>query len=383
VEIFTPLDPAMLADPYPVYAELRRRDPVHWHDQLNAYVLSRHSDCDRVLQDPQTFVSDFRAIGDEVPEAFLSLQTLDPPDHGAVRRIVLAALKGTDLRSWLADVGAATDKLLSSLGEGEFDFVTEFAEPLAASSMCSLFGVPLLEDEEAFRTAQRDLVLSMDAGLAPERGPVGMRARAYLSELIEPWSVRPPTAGLLSRVDFDAAGEHLPHLVNSLRAIFVAGYSSSSSMLGSGVRVLVDHDLLAGGEPPAATTSMFHELVRYVGPVQAESRAVVGDVQIGGRQLSRGDIVVTVLGAANRDPEVFDAPDELRLDRNPNPHLGFGKGIHSCIGARLALRLITGVLGSLAVRYRIELAGDPVQRPTATLRGLDRLPVRLRAREQR
>lgn len=386
MEIFQPLDPAMLADPYPVYAELRRQDPVHWHEEFHVYVLTRYRDCDRVQQDPQTFVADFRAAGNEVPEKFLvpeefqSMQTLDPPDHGTVRRIVLAALKGVDLPAWLAEVRAVADKLLSTVGEGELDFVTEFAEPLAARSMCSLFGVPLLEDEEAFLAAQRDVITSMDWWLAPERGPAGMRARAYLSELIEPWAVRPPSTGLLSRVDFDAAGERLPYLINSLRAIVVAGFSPSSSMLGSAVRVLAEHGFFDREEPCAVTTTMIHELVRYAGPVQSDFRAVVRDVQLGERLLTRSDVVFTMLGAANRDPDVFEAPDQLRLDRASNPHLGFGKGIHSCVGARLAHRVLLEVLGLLAKTYRIELAGDPVQRPTATLRGLSRLPLRLQTR---
>lgn len=380
MEIFWPLDPTMVADPYPVYAELRRQDPIHWHEQVHSYVLTSYRDCDQVLQQPQTFASDFRAIGDEVPKEFLSLLNLDPPDHDVIRGIVLAALKRVNLPTWLADVGTVADKLLSTIGESEFDFVTEFAEPLAARSMCLLFGLPLLNDEQAFLAAQRDLVVGMDWWLAPERGPAGVRAARYLIDLIEPWTVRPPATGLLSQVDFDAAGERLPYLINSLRAILVAGFSPSSSMLGNAVHVLVEHGFFDREDPCAITTTMIHELVRYAGPVQAGPHAVVQDVQLGERLLTRSDVVVTMLGAANRDPDVFEAPDQLRLDRAVNPHLGFGKGIHSCVGARFALRVLLDVLGLFAKTYRIELAGDPVQRPTATLRGLNRLPLRLRIR---
>ncbi|MGH3941366.1 MAG: cytochrome P450 [Pseudonocardiaceae bacterium] len=380
VEIFQPLDQVMLADPYPIYADLRRRDPVHWHEQFNVHLLTRYSDCDRVFSDPQTFSADVRAFDDEVPDEILSIQMLDPPDHGVVRRMVLAALKGVDLQAWLADVSAMAEKLFSTVGEGEFDFITEFAEPLAARSMWTLFGVPLFEDEETVRTMQRDIILSMDSWVVPECGPAGIRARAYLSELIEPWTVRPPVTGLLSQLDFDAAGQHRQRLVNSMRAIFVAGFSTSSSMLGNAVRALVEHGCFDTEEPPAVTTTMAHELVRYVGTVQADFRTVLQDVQLGECRLRPADVVVLMLGAANRDPEIFEAPDQLRLDRNPNPHLGFGKGIHSCVGARFAVRMMLDVLGSLAEKYRIEISGDPVQRPTATHRGLCRLPLRLRLR---
>jgi cytochrome P450 len=383
VEIYRPLDSTMLTDPYPVYAELRRQDPIHWHEQLNSYVLTRYRDCDRVLQDSETFAADPRRVGEEIPEEFLgllSLQWLDPPDHGVVRQIVLDGLKGVDLNAWLADVRAVADKLLSAMGEDELDFVTEFAEPLAARSLCSLFGLPLLEEEKVFLTAQRDLVLQMDVDLAPERGPAGLRARAYLSGLIEPWAVRPPATGLLSRIDFAAAGELHSFLINSLRAIMVAGFTATSSMLGNAVRVLAENGFFGAEEPPAITTTMIHELIRYVGPLQTDFRTVVQDVQLGERMLTRSDIVIPVLGAANRDPSVFDEPDQLRLDRDPNPHLGFGAGVHACLGGRLALRILLDVLGSLAKTYQIELVGEPVQRPTAMARGLDRLPLRLRIR---
>lgn len=380
METFQPLDPVMLADPYPVYAELRWKDPIHWHDPVNSYVLTRYRDCDQVLQHPETFVSDFRAVGEEVPEEFLSLLNLDPPDHGAVRQILLAALKRVDLPAWLADVGTVAEKLLSAVGEGEFDFVTEFAEPLAARSLCSLFGIPLLDEEKEFLAAQRDLVFGMDWWLAPELGPTGVRAGRYLIDLIEPWAARPPATGLLSEVDFDAAGERRPYVINSLRAILVAGFSPSSSMLGNAVRVLVEHGFFDREEPFTVTSTMIHELVRYAAPVQAGRHGVVQDIQLGDRLLTRSDVVVTMLGAANRDPDVFEAPDQLRLDRAPNPHLGFGTGIHSCLGARFALRVLLDVLELLTKTYRIELADDPVQRPTATLRGLSRLPLRLRIR---
>lgn len=373
----------MLADPYPVYAELRRHDPIHWHEQFNVYVLTRYHECDRVLQDWKTFASDSRGSDEEVPEEFRrvqSLQLLDPPDHSAVRQILLAALKGVDFHAWLADVRVSVDELLSTVGESEFDFVTEFAEPLTARSLCSLFGLPLLEDEKTFLTAQRDVVISMDFDLAPELEPVGVRSRAYLSGLIESWAVQPPADSLLSRVDFAAAGELLPFLINSLRAIMVAGFAVTSSMLGNATRALVEHGFFGGEEAPVVTTTMINELIRHVGPVQTSRRTVVEDVQLGEHLLTRSDVVVIVLGAANRDPSVFEAPDQLRLGRDPNPHLGFGGGIHSCAGGRLALHLLSTVLGSLANTYQIELTGEPVQRPTAMLRGVDRLPLRLRIR---
>lgn len=388
MEIFTPLSPKMLSDPYAVYAELRRTDPVHWHEGLSAYVMTRHADCERILKDPSTFASDFRKIGEEKPPSRLNIQTLDPPDHTSTRRLALSAMKKTDIAAWAQGVREMASALLRSLGN-EFDFVADFAEPLGTRSMLLLFGLSSIQDGDspikdkaAYLSALRKLVLSMDAGLEPERGPLGTEARAYLSELIKPWTSTPPTVGLLSHVDFSEAQteDQRLFLLNTLRALFVAGYSSSSSMLGNAVGTLIEHDFFDSPEPQEITTLMAHELVRFVGPVQAESRAVIKDTEVGGQALKHGDIVVIMVASANRDETVFDAADKLDLTRNAMGHLGFSTGIHACIGARLAIAVVCGVITDLAANFHIELAGEPVQRPTATQRGFDKLPVRLKAR---
>jgi cytochrome P450 len=380
VEIFDPLSPGMLADPYPVYAALRRDDPVHWHDRLDSWVVTRYADCARALQDAETFASDFRLIGDDPPAAFVTLQAIDPPDHTIVRRLLVSALKTVDLAAWTEDVRTTVHKLLDSVDLTTFDFITEFAEPLTVSSLHSLFDVPFVTDDAGFREAQRTLMLSMDAGLAPERGAPGMAARAYLTALIEPWTARSARKSLASAVDVEAAGPLAEVLVNSVRAIFVAGYGSSSSMLGNAMRTLVEHGQLDGDTPPSITTAAFNELVRYVGPVQAESRVVTSAVTLGGCSLSRGSVVTLIVASANRDEAIFDEADELRLDREVNPHLGFGKGIHSCVGVHLAHHLGIEVLKIIAERFRVRLLEPPVQRRTATVRGVDRLMLQCKER---
>ncbi|QNP75105.1 cytochrome P450 [Streptomyces roseirectus] len=375
-----PLSAEMLADPYPTYRRLREEEPISRHEKLDAWIVTRHSDCARVLREPETYASDFRKIGDPVTPELLSVQTLDAPEHTVLRRAILPALRDLDLKRWVADTRSAAAKLLAEVEGRDFDFVTEFAEPLAVESMCELFGLPFIDDVPRFRDAQRDLVLSMDAGLDASRVEPGIRAREYLSTLIEPWTTTHPDAGLLSGIDTGSVGEHRAELVNSLRAIFVAGYSSSSAMFGNALQPLLEHGLLAGDTPPALDGTAFNELVRFNGAVQATSRAVVQDTVLGDRRLRRGEVVVVFLAAANRDPDVFDAPEELRLDRDPNPHLGFGRGVHSCLGTHLALRLATDVVGDFVRQYRVHAVRPPVQRPTATMRGFDELMVRAQRR---
>jgi cytochrome P450 len=363
----------MLRDPYPVYAELRREDPVHWHDGLRGWVLTRYADCVTVLQDPTTFGSDFRTIGENAPEETLTLQSLDPPEHTALRRVISAALRVVDHAELDVAVDEAVDKQLSRIDPGRFDFITEFAEPVAISTMCSFVGIPKLGDVSEFRTAQRNLVISFDSGLAPETHEAGLRARNQLNAMIETMIEHRSPAGMLSGVTLSPAGPPRSQVINAIRGIFGAGYGSSSSMWGNAMRVLAERGILDQPSPYDITAVAFNELIRYDGAVQAESRAVNRDVELGGKAVRRGDVVVTILGSANRDPARFADPDGLDLTRRPNPHIGFGMGVHACIGGQIGLRIGVRVLGLLATRYRVRLLETPVQRPTATLRGLDRL----------
>nr|QRM13816.1 putative cytochrome P450 [Planomonospora sp.] len=375
--MFTPLAPEMLRDPYPRYAELRREAPVQWFEPLRAWLVLRHADCTRVVTDSTTFSNDLAVLGEDPPTEILGLQNLDPPEHTSVRHALVRALKSVDVGVWARESAGHAERLLADADLNGFDFVSEFAEPLSAESMRILFGVPDFGAPDEFHAAQRALVLSMDAGLEPERGAPGVRARDHLSGVLEPWVMRPPKNGLLSGVDIASAGRLRRYLVNSLRQILVAGFSSSSSMLGLALKTLIEQGLLDRDEPLAVTPTVYNEVVRHSGAVQVDSRACAQDVELGGQLIRRGDEVVAVIAAANRDPDVFERPDDLVVDRSPNPHLGFGRGVHSCLGTALATVLHAQVLTTLSERYRVRLSGTPVMRPTATLHGLDRLPVAL------
>jgi cytochrome P450 len=371
VEPFVPLSDEMLADPYSVYAQLRRDDPVHWHEQLGAWVLLRHADCVQVLADPATFRSDFAVLGQEVPDELLGIQTLDGPEHTAIRHLMLRALRLLDLRGWVAESLVAAEKLIADLDTDDIDFVADLNEPLALASMCLLFGVPDFGDPDRFHAAQQALVLSMDAGLDPSRARPGLEARGYLSAVLARHVADPPRIGLLSMIK---TGSN-PYLINTLRAAMVAGFLSSSSMLSCAVRTLAEAGLLDGDQPVRVDLTAYNELVRHSGAVQVESRGCAADIVVGGQRLRRGDEVISVLAAANRDPAVFARPDELAFDRSPNPHLGFGRGTHSCVGASIAAGLHVPVLTRLSERYRIAPAGPPTVRRTGTLRGYTSLPL--------
>jgi len=216
----------------------------------------------------------------------------------------------------------------------------------------------------------------MDAGIWPEKGPPAIAARAELAELTAGWltnAAKGAADGLVGYVAANAADSGIPRpvLLNTLRAVLHAGFESAGRLLGNGMVALL--------RDPGALTRLAHgdlslaveELIRFDAPVQADARACVLETRIGEQVMAPGDPVTMLLGAANRDPSRFHDPDTLDLARHPNPHLGFGRGAHSCLGQSLATLEARVVFGTLATEYpQLRAVGDPVHRRNLTLRGV-------------
>lgn len=375
-EVFNPLSPEMLSDPYAVYAHLRATDPVHWHEDLGAWVLTRYDDCLEVLRKAEIFAADPRKLGEPIPEVVVSLQTMDPPELSTVRHHFLSGLRRQDLDSWARRVRQRAGELLDAVGNRTFDFVTDIAEPLALDAMCHLYGVPYPDEDELLRSSSRTMVLGMDAGLDPTREAAGLAARDVLNAIISEWVDGQQGSGVLAGIDRVAS---IPrrYMINSARAFFDAGYSVTANLLGNVAAWLVNARMSGSDRLRRMDGRAVEELVRLVGVVQAVSRYCLADVNLRGRRIARGDVVVVMLGGANHDPEVFPDPQVADLSRDPNPHLGFGRGVHSCLGGHLATRVTLALLAAMADRPgQMGIDGRPRQRPTATQRGFDHLPMR-------
>jgi cytochrome P450 len=377
---FDPLAPETINDPYRMYERLRI-DPTHWHEPLNAWILTRYEDCLSVLRAPEHFASDLRRVGLPIPATAVSIQSLDPPEHTTVRRLLAAGLRAQDMDALEQATVRRTEKMLDSLVDvGDFDFVSEFASPLALATICQVVGIDPPE-RRSFAKISEAIVRSMDSGLVPEAASPGMDARAALDAMIRWWSRNGRRDGLLSYMLGHHVEAEVPNSVvlNTVRVVLHAGYDSVVRLLSNALLALLRHPPALGAAASAGLSSTaVEELVRYDGPVQATSRTCVHDLEFGRRRLRQGHDVVLLFGAANRDPERIDAPHELLLERSPIPHLGFGAGIHACAGAQLAKMLCRIALTALTARHpAVRLAGDPVHSPTATMRGPNRLPVRL------
>lgn len=381
--IYDPLAPAVIADPYRFYRRLREEDPVYRHDFLDSWVVTGHAQCRQVLGDTTHFGSDFRRVGIEIPDTQLSVQSLDPPEHVAIRHLLVSALHeqppGT-VREQFAETAARQLSELSGRA-GPVDLVSGFARPVALRTITGFLGVPP-PDGARFEQWSNAIVRSMDAGIEPDRAEPGNRARAELSRLVAGWLADADEGGFLGAARRGAREQGVPAavLANSMRAVLHAGYESVSRLLGAVLARLVRQpELLSTTEGADVDDALVDELVRLDGPVQADARVCVRDHPVGDRAVRRGDVLVLFIAAANRDPAVFPDPDAVRLTRRRGLHLAFGRGAHACLGAGLAALQLREVLGALRRSgLRLAPAGPATYEPTATLRGLADLPVSVR-----
>ncbi|MEU5832797.1 cytochrome P450 [Streptomyces diacarni] len=382
---YDPLAPEVIAAPHPFYRRLREHQRVYWHGQLDSWVLTGHAECRAVLGDSASFGSDFRRVGEEIPEALLSVQSLDPPAHGAIRHLLVSALH-TRSHTAVTDTAArlAAQRLAAVRGtDRPVDLVSEVARPLALHTMCDFLGVAS-PDGPWFEEMSNAIVRSMDAGLDPSRAEPGIKARQELSRMVGTWLETAEESGFVGAVRAARARTSEVSqavLANSLRAVLHAGYESVSRLLGNALARLV-----TGGQalPERAAAegrldTLVDELLRLEGPVQADARVCVRDGEVAGQRIGRGEVLVLLLGAANRDPDVFPDPDTVDLGRRRGQHLAFGRGAHACLGAGLATLQLRAVLVALrTARLGFVPSGTAEYEPTATLRGLRTLPVRVR-----
>jgi hypothetical protein len=367
---FEPLSEYHLRSPYDTYRRLRGEQPVYWHNQLQSWLVSRHDHCSEVLSRADIFAADFRRAGRSEDQAMVSILTLDPPEHDPYRELIAGGLSPRHWAAVLAENDAwLADQVSTRLGT-EIDLVNELCLPLALRSVAAVMGIEPINHE--LMDASAAVVASMFSGFEPAAQAPGMAARAELSRILAE-TARTAPAGLLAQV---RDHPELPYLVNSMRVVLLAGINSASRFLGLALMSLLSGPGLESLPAAAQLPTAVNELIRFDGPFQAMSRIVVADCDFHGQAFCRGQEVITLLGSANRDPRIFAEPDALVLGRSPNPHLGFGRGMHACVGARFAVSLTVGLLTCLARQAPgTKLAGQAIMDRNPTLRGVMKLPA--------
>lgn len=381
---YDPLDPATLANPYPVLAALRESTPVFWHEGMRSWALTRYADCVAVLRDHERFARDRRRTGAVVPEPSLSVQSLDPPQQAPVRSLFMNALRAQNLDAIEDRARRLLTARFAQLGDrAEFDVMAEVAAPLSVAVISDLLGVDE-PDVDSFAAVSDAIMRSMDVGIDPATAEPGRLGRQELSALVESWFRTSGRPGLLAHVrehthPSDDSDLDL-YVRNTARVMFQGGYSTMVAAVGNAVHTLLTHPhALDRMRDPAVLRTGGDELVRFDGPVQGTSRIATVTAEIGGVTVNAGETVLILFAAANHDPAQFPEPERLVLDRSPNRHLGYGWGTHSCIGTAPAQAALRALVASL-LKHPAPLlaAGEPQRRRTATMRAFDLLPATFR-----
>jgi cytochrome P450 len=398
--LFDILDPAFIADPYPVYRRLRERAPV-WRSPLGFWVLSRHADISWVLKDPR-FGRDFegklshpRRGSDRLKEPAyrslgLSMLARDPPDHTRLRGLVAKAFTARRVETMRGAIAACVDRLIDRrAADRQMDLIAEFARVLPVTVICDLLGIPEADRARFLSGYQVSGRLLDPTPLSPheleQANANTLYNRRYFEELFRRRS-RAPADDLVSALlqVRDEADGRLTHdeLAANVALLFGAGHETTTHLIGNGLLAL--HRQGAQWrrliERPALAATAVEELLRFDSSVQLTSRKAFETVTLPqGTVVARGESVLCLLGAANRDPDVYPDPDTLDITRTGARALSFGGGIHHCLGAQLARIEAEMAFRRLAERLpalTLTQLAQPAWLPRITLRGLARLDAR-------
>ena len=388
-----------LADPYPFFSALREAEPVRWNERHRAWFVHRYDDLVWALRHPG-FSSDRirpvwehglseeqRAMRKPTFDILLDWMVfLDPPEHTRLRKLAMPAFSSASVNAMEPAVRGVVEGAIDAVADRDsFDLVTDLAYPIPASVIAELMGVPA-EDRDLFKSWSDDILVlvfgaegNRDRHQRAQQGLVELTD--YLRGLVRRYRVAPGDnviTQLLASRELDPPLTE-DEIVSTCALLIFGGHETTTNLIANGARVLMAHpeQLSALRANPGLVKSAVEELLRYDGPSKMEMRRMVDDVELRGHTLRRGDAVYLVQAAANRDPDAFDRPDTLELERKPNRHVGFGHGVHHCLGSFLAR-----LEGSLALEALVRRlpglvpGGDPAWHATLISRGMTTFPVR-------
>ena len=378
---YDPLSQELRADPYAVYEELRRKDPVHWMRLAGSWVLVNYRDVDMVLRDHRRFGNAGRDFG-YLP--YISMLDLDPPEHTRIRGLVAHGFTPRSVAALESRVQQTVDRLLDDLaGRQRFDFIRDFAFPLPVIVIAEMLGVPP-EDREQFNEWSNVVALTVDPLLNTAQV---RQVRQTVEEMFTYFEnvaadrrehPRDDLVSVLANAEEDGERLSREDLLINLVLVLAAGNETTRNLIGNGSFALLRNpaELQRLRDNPALLDSAIDELLRYDSPVQLDGRIARERLEIGGKRISAGQRVICLLGAANRDPEVFPSPAVLDIGRSAANHVAFGRGIHYCLGSPLARLEARVAFTALLRRFKsLRLAEEPRYRNQVTLRGLDELWV--------
>jgi cytochrome P450 len=386
------------ADPYPRYAALRERAPVH-RSAFGIWTLTNYDDCQLLLRHPgvgKDFSSAMNSLGlsdadREAQDRFRNdrsnMLVTDPPDHTRLRGLVTRAFTPRTVEKLRPRIVTLVDELLDGF-DGETEVMDALAFPLPVTVIGDMLGVPV-EDRPLLRPLVRSVTAILELAVSPaalaEAGDADSKLGAYFADLVAERRAHPRDDLLTKLIEAEDKGDQLTEheLVSTVILLFAAGFETTTHLVGNGLLALLRNpeELARLRADRSLVRSAVEELLRYDSPVQLAARTTYEELSVGGRTIPAGNMVIAMLGAANRDPARFHDPDRLDVGRDEGAPMSFGAGIHFCLGAALARLEGQIVLDRLLDRFAtLELVGGPpTVRDSLTLRGLTDLRVRFAA----
>lgn len=395
LSLYRLLDPEVLADPYPLYKKLRTEAPVHWDPFLHAWVVTRYSDCLRVLRE---FSADRTPTPDQLSTMGLSalnpiaqvmvkqMLFMDPPMHTRIRALASAAFTPRRVEALRSHIQSICDQLIdAALPAGRMEVIAELAAPLPAIVTAEMLGVRVSDHEQLkdwsadFAEMLGNFQHNPDRILRVLRSVQDMTA--YFRDAIREQKQYPRDGLIHAFLTAEANGDRFTEdeVIANVIVTMVGGQETTTNLIGNGLLTLLHNpeQMHRLRTEPSIMPSAVEELLRYESPSQHTARLAPSDTEMGGKQIRKRQAVIAVMGAANRDPERFPDPDRLNLTREDNRHLAFGWAAHFCFGAALAR--IEGQVAFATILQKLpNLALQPgplTWRSNLGLRGLSALPV--------
>ena len=395
---FEPEDLGFIADPYPIYAEMRERAPIWYHEPTDHWLVSRYGDVNALLRDRRfgrtyhhlaTHAEMGRPDEPDWHEPFWHLirsgiLDMEPPDHTRVRALVSKAFTPRMVEGMRDRIGRMIDELVETVrGSGRFDLISAIAEPLPVAVIAELLGVPE-RDRHLLRPWSADICGMYELQPSDDMARTAVRACVEFSDYLRTLSrarradPRDDLISALAGVVDEGSRLTEDELIGTCVLLLNAGHEATVNVTGNGWWSLFRNpeqlDRLRAD--PSIVSSAIEELMRWDTPLQMFERWVLEDVEISGVKVPKGAELGLLFGSANRDPSVFDRPDQLDLGREPNPHISFGAGVHFCLGAPLARLELEASFSTVLQRLPdLTLLAEPAWKPNYIIRGLKELLV--------
>ena len=394
------LDPQILRNPHPALAQLRESAPLYHvqHVEMGArpWLVTRYEDAISILSNDRLTKDRLRLPGsgdkrDMMAQAAMSINrhmlTVDPPDHTRLRSLIHKAFTPRMIRELEGRIQEISDTLIDDLLKQEqADLIADFAVPLPVTVIAELLGIPMA-DQEKFRYWSQVIVLEGLANSNPDKvAAAALEFIMYFHQMFDERRENPRDDLISALVQVEEAGEKLDQqeLISMVFLLLVAGHETTVNLIGNGMLALLQHpdQMEKLRQNPDMIKTAIEEMLRYDGPVGASTmRWTLEPLEMHGQVIPAGDMILTSLLGANRDPEVFKNPDEFDITRTTNKHIAFGFGIHYCVGAPLARLEGAIAINTLLRRVpNLALAADVNEidwNATLLLHGMKAMPIRV------